>query len=460
MNIREVIEVGEITPQLFQLYTVTAIQEDSSYKKGLPEELVKITNNDVYINIKSPTEIHVAKINFRNNCDTFIHFYIFYENGSIIIDSESSYTFHVEASDDIHNKIATNLDKLLKNNIDRLLEKFAICLKLSSEISKIPSFFKPVFNPITCFNTTSNQIENIRLTPHGSIKDINKPETYNSFKEFNRRLQLFASDEHECCLSSDKDRFDNGPFYALYNNEITRKFSNGNSETWLPLYSLIADTKIKINTPLYVKPAESTNGGAWLYIATNGIIYGDTIIKAGMQYKVIETENGQVELITYKDENHEISLPLIANELILIRGNEHHKPIRLDVERVVEKDIFTSCSDTERVVEEDIFTSDSDVEQVIDEDVFASDSEELANLMANIENLNDSLIDGAYYDGTKFERLFTYDFLKLEGKEGYLEKFRNMLTDACDSPKGFYQEHKIAVWIVVVVLLLLVRTCI
>lgn len=460
MNIREVIEVGEITPQLFQLYTVTAIQEDSSYKKGLPEELVKITNNDVYINIKSPTEIHVAKINFDNRCDTFIHFYIFYENGTIIIDCESSYTFHVEASDNLHDKIATTLDKLQQKHIDRLLEKIAICLKSSSEISKIPSFFKPVFNPITCFNTTSNQIENIRLTPHGSIKDINKPETYNSFKEFNRRLLLFASDEYECCLSSDKDRFDNGPFYTLCNNEITRKFSNGNSETWLPLYSLIADTKIKINTPLYVKPAESTNGGAWLYIATNGIIYGDTIIKAGMQYKVIETENGQVEFITYKDENHEISLPLIANELILIRGNEHHKPIRLDVERVVEKDIFTSCSDTERVVEEDIFTPDSDVEQVIEEDVFASDSEDLANLMANIENLNDSLIDGVYYDGTKFERLFTYDFLKLEGKEGYLEKFRNMLTDACDSPKGFYQEHKIAVWIVVVVLLLLVRTCI
>ena len=86
MNIREVIEVGEITPQLFQLYTVTAIQEDSSYKKGLPEELVKITNNDVYINIKSPTEIHVAKINFDNRCDTYIHFYIFYENGTIVID--------------------------------------------------------------------------------------------------------------------------------------------------------------------------------------------------------------------------------------------------------------------------------------------------------------------------------------------------------------------------------------
>ena len=246
----------------------------------------------------------------------------------------------------------------------------------------------------------------------------------------------------------------------MYNNEITRKFSNGNSETWLPLYSLIADTKIKINTPLYVKPAESTNGGAWLYIATNGIIYGDTIIKAGMQYKVIETENGQVELITYKDENHEISLPLIANELILIRGNEHLEPIRLDVERVVDKDIFTSCSDTERVVEEDIFTSDSDVEQVIEEDVFASDSEDLANLMANIENLNDTLIDGTYYDGTKFERLLTYDYLEFEGKEGYLEKFKGMLTDACDNPKEFYQEHKIAVWIVAVLLLLLVRTCI
>ena len=273
---------------------------------------------------------------------------------------------------------------------------------------KIPCLFTPVFNPITCFNTTSNQIENIRLTPHGSIKNINKPKTYDSFKLCCRKLRLAASDKGEYCLSKDSDIYDNGSIYELSNNKITRLLRSSVGETWLPLCSLIADTNIKINTPLYVK-ANGAEEGTWLYIATNGIIYGDTIIKAAMEYKVVDAEKGPIELIIYKDENQEILLPLVTGELLLIRGDELNKPIVLDIERVVESDIL------------------------------ASESEEFADLRANIEKLNNSLIDRYYYDGTKFKELLTYKSLKNKREEARKkreqEEFNAMVKEKVDKFK-------------------------
>lgn len=480
MTIREELEVGKITPQIFQLYCVTAIQEAFNYQEKGKEQFENLSM-DTYIDIANQTEIHIALLGFSKNIDKFIAYRIYYEDESIIIDSESGYEItcevDTEALENIGNEIEESTNGIHKIINKMLLRGFAISLKLSNEISKIPSYYTPVFNPVTCFNTTSNQIENIRLTPHGTIKNINKPKTYDSFKLRSRKQRIFASDEGEYCISGEQDSYDNGALYELHNNKIIRRLRGTHSATWLQLCSLIADTNIRINTPLYVKAKESEEC-AWLYIATNGIIYGDTIIKAGMEYKVIEAEKGPIELISYKDENQELLLPLVANELLLIKGNELTNPIVLDIERVVE------------------------------EDIFASESEEFANLKANIDKLNNSLIERNYYDGTKFEELLTYKFLEMkleeERKRREQEEFEAMVKEKVDkfkqsaksmfkgltqkteetieqlkqqpntdspeseSPsneenaggfKEYYKKHKIGVWIGIVAIILLVSTC-
>ena len=269
-----------------------------------------------------------------------------------------------------------------------------------------------------------------------------------------------------------------GAVYSFCREKIVKIASAHSKETWLPINSLIANTHIRINTPLYVKPTDSGEEGTWLYIATNGIIYGDTVIKAAMEFKVIDAEKGPIELIIYKDENQEILLPLVTGELLLITGDELTKPIVLDIERVVESDIL------------------------------ASESEEFADLRANIEKLNNSLIDRYYYDGTKFEELLTYKFLENnreeERKKREQEEFDAMVKEKVDkfkqstknklkelkqkttetveqlkqqpntdspeaeSPsnventggfKEYYKKHKIGVWIGVAAIIFLVSTC-
>lgn len=481
INTREEIEVGKIESKIFQLYCVLALQDAFSCKnndEGRFEEL----SLDTYIDIVNPTQIRATLINLSKNVNEYYIYGISYQDDYIIIQCEADYEINVridyERLDEFEKLCDEKLNQTQKLISHMLLRCFAGVLKESSEVYKIPCLFTPVFNPITCFNTTSNQIENIRLTPHGSIKDINKPKTYDSFKLCCRKLRLAASDKGEYCLSKDSDIYDNGSIYELSNNKITRLLRSSVGETWLPLCSLIADTNIKINTPLYVK-ANGAEEGTWLYIATNGIIYGDTIIKAAMEYKVVDAEKGPIELIIYKDENQEILLPLVTGELLLIRGDELNKPIVLDIERVVESDIL------------------------------ASESEEFADLRANIEKLNNSLIDRYYYDGTKFKELLTYKSLQNkreeERKKREQEEFDAMVKEKVDkfkqsaknmfkgltqkaeetveqlkqqpntdspeaeSPsnventggfKEYYKKHKIGVWIGVVAIIFLVSTCI
>ena len=393
MNLRKEIEVGKIEPQIFQLYCIKAIQLGFGYREsngGNSTEASRNVDTHIYIDIVNPTGIRVTLTNSFPVTDIYYFYNITYKDDFIIIQCEADYETKGYISIEERNAYINDTEELINAQqrilTDILLSSFSLFLKKHSEIHKIPIYFKPVFNPITCFNTTSNQIENIRLTPHGSIKNINKPQLYDSIQLRERKMEFVASDKGEYCISADRDIYDNGSVFELGNTKIKRLIQTGHSETWLPLCSLIADTNIKINTPLYVKPKDSEEG-VWLYIAINGIIYGDTIIKAAMEYKVIEAEKGPIELIIYKDKNQEILLPLVANELLLIRGNELTKPIALDIERVVEVDILDS------------------------------DSEEFANLKANIEKLNNSLIDRNYYDGTKFEELLTYQFLQIKREE-------------------------------------------
>lgn len=484
MNIRKEIEVGKIEPQIFQLYCIKALQLAYSCPKSNGGNSIEHSRNvdiHIYIDIVNPTFIRVTLTQSFPVTDQYFIYYITYRDDFIIIQCEANYEtkcyISIEERDAFINNTEQHINEQQKILTDLLLSNLSFAIKKHSEIYKIPTLFKPVFNPITCINTTSHQIENIRLTPHGSIKNINKPQLYDSIQLMERKMEFVASDKGEYCISADRDIYDNGSVYELGNTKIKRLIQTGHSETWLPLCSLIADTNIKINTPLYVKPRDSEEG-VWLYIAINGIIYGDTIIKAAMEYKVIEAENGPIELIIYKDKNQEILLPLVANELLLIRGNELTKPIALDIERVVEVDILDS------------------------------ESEEFADLRANIEKLNNSLIDRYYYDGTKFEELLTYTFLEIkrekERKKREQEEFDAMVKEKvdkfkqstknklkelkqkttetvkqlkqqpkADSPeaespsnventggfKEYYKKYKIGVWIGVVAIIFLVSTC-
>ena len=492
MNIRKEIEVGKIEPQIFQLYCIKALQRAYSCHKsneGYSIEHSRNVDTHIYIDIVNPTGIRVTLTESFPVTDMYFVYNITYRDDFIIIQCKADYVtkcyISIEERNAYINDTEQHINEQQQNLTDILLRSFSFAIKKHSEIYKIPIHFKPVFNPITCINTTSHQIENIRLTPHGSIKNINKPSLYDGTKLFERKMEFVASDKGEYCISADRDIYDNGSVYELGNTKIKRLIQSGHSETWLPLCSLIADTNIKINTPLYVKPKDSEKG-VWLYIAINGIIYDNTIIKAGMEYHVIETENGPQELIIYKDNNQEISLPLVTNELMLtIKDSELAKPVVLDIERVVKPDIF------------------------------ASDTEEFVSLKANIEKLNNSLIDRNYYDGTKFEELLTYRSWRIKREEEWekqekerkkqekerkkqeleefkvranenIERFKQSTIDMfkgltqkkketsktdnpeAESPsnventggfKEYYKKHKIGVWIGVVAIIFLVSTC-
>lgn len=487
MNIREEIEVGKIPYQIFQLYCTNAINWAFTIKTdGEPRE----SNWDVYINLVSPTnfEVYTFHINNNNEVTATIGYKIEYINDSIIvIESASEYNTKFEflslfdeetrnANEEHNKKRETSINEIHKLTMELLLMGFANSLK-NTTAADIYKLYPPVFNPISCFNLNSNKVEHLRLTPHSSIISIQDRKKYDCYKELSRKQGITPCKEDGYCASKDVNKHDLGAVYSFCREKIVKIASAHSKKTWLPISSLIAKTPIRINTPLYVKPTESSEEGTWLYIATNGIIYGDTIIKAAMEYKVIDTEKGPIELIIYKDENQELLLPLVANELLLIRGSELTTPIVLDIERVVE------------------------------EDVFASESEEFVNLKANIDKLNDSLIDRNYYDGTKFEELLTYKFLEMkideERKRREQEEFDAMVKEKVDkfkqstknklkelkqkteetveqlkqpktdSPevenpsneeniggfRGYYKKHKVGVWIGVVIIIFLVSTC-
>ena len=397
MNIREEIEVGKIPHQIFQLYCVNALSR--TFAITFDEQSESPYNNEVYINLLSPTQFEVWSVSKHRNDEvtsTILYRIEYVNNSTIVIDSESEIETHYglalfnsearDALDENYKKQEDCINKIQKLEIDFLLSGFAKSLKSSSAVD-IYQLYPPLFNPISCFSQNSNKIEHLRLTPHCSFISIRDKKKYNSYKAYSRKQGITPCKEDGYCVSKDVNKHDLGAVYSFCREKIVKIASAHSKETWLPINSLIANTKISINTPLYVKPTESESEGEWLYIATNGIIYGDTIIKAAMEYKVIEAEKGPIELIIYKDENQELMLPLVANELVLIRGNELESPIVLDIERVVEKDIF------------------------------ASESEEFTILKANIEELNNSLIDRNYYDGTQFEELLTYEFLEMKREE-------------------------------------------
>ena len=397
MNIREEIEVGKIPHQIFQLYCANALTRAFTIKIDKQSEYTG--NTEVYINLYSPTHFSVFTfdINSKNEVKATVSYQIEYINDStIVIESDSEIKtnyglalFNAEARnalDECYDEIENGIDEIQKITMDFLLSGCSKSLKDTSAID-IYQLYPPVFNPVSCFNLNSNKVEHLRLTPHCSFISIRDKKKYNSYKVYSRKQGITPCKEDGYCASKDVNKHDLGAVYSFCREKIVKIASAHSKETWLPINSLIANTKISINTPLYVKPTESESEGEWLYIATNGIIYGDTIIKAAMEYKVIEAEKGPIELIIYKDENQELLLPLVANELVLIRGNELESPIVLDIERVVEKDIF------------------------------ASESEEFTILKANIEKLNNSLIDRNYYDGTQFEELLTYEFLEMKREE-------------------------------------------
>lgn len=179
-----------------------------------------------------------------------------------------------------------------------------------------------VFNPVSCFNLDTGEMENIRLTPYCSVLkeedcllcDVGKfPYGGHSYGDH----QLMLMPNENLCAAKDETEEDIGDSCALTERLIVKQHTskfNADEEykcSWLTLCSFIKDSPLKIETELYLTSDDGRT--AWLYLATTGIVYGKELVKAPMR---LNTELMEIE---YNDGCRIIGVQLTDEEHITVR---------------------------------------------------------------------------------------------------------------------------------------------
>lgn len=183
----------------------------------------------------------------------------------------------------------------------------------------------------------------------------------------------------------------------LTSNIIFCSNSANESVSKYPICSLIARGPMKINTPLYVKDESQPENCFWMFISTDGIIYGENTINSPMAFLL--SKKNIPEAIIYRDGNKIITLPLIPDKekfsLIEFSSGEETKTFNLHIEKIAE---------------------------------FPNDMEIIRDIhLVALKHKAQQLGDNKYFDGTVFKEQLTPSYqeevLALKKDEAFTEKY-------------------------------------
>lgn len=304
------IEVGKITPKEFQYAVVVNMHTMLSYSED--------DSTKYYVNLLSEKEIMVdvreqfvrtEEDGYKVECECRLTYSINYDDGLIKIDFLEWWVS----------------DSSFKNRIDKESEAQMHILSIGVEKTlkavkrrKLVNDYARVFNPVTCINMSTGDIESIRLTPNYTIsKEVKIRDRWRwvGYDVFTNSYTMVQDKEGARLLCSDNDSC----LYMFSNSLITRSVpgsdDDDDAEVWIPLATMLEGVPIELNKPLFVKninKPESKN--FWMYISTGGIVYDGRVLVSTMRYE--DEEDSAKRFLVFKSAENTVKLLLAPSDTI------------------------------------------------------------------------------------------------------------------------------------------------
>lgn len=415
------IEVGKITPKEFQYAVVVNMHTMLSYSKD--------DSTKYYVNLLNEKEIMVdvrdqfvrtEEDGYKEKCEYRLTYSIRYADGLITIDFLEWWVSDIS----------------FKNRIDKVSEAQMHILSIGVEKTlkavkrrKLVNDYARVFNPVTCINMSTGDIESIRLTPNYTIsKEVKIRDKWRwvGYDVFTNSYTMVQDKEGARLLCGDNDSC----LYMFSNSLITRSVpgsdDDDDAEVWIPLATMLEGVPFVLNKPLFVKIINKPDSkNFWMYITTGGIVYDGRVLVATMRFE--DDEDSAKRFLVFKSAENTVRLLLAPSDTIEMHVEDGTTAEILNL--AVEK-----TGDLNSIPENDGLLSD---------------------LNSNVDKYR--LYDG-YYDGTAFWPLATkYSEDILDSQEKHDEWVKaHPVKAALSRLWDFITSHIIASIVILIIVLSLI----
>lgn len=256
-------------------------------------------------------------------------------------------------------------------------------LKLENRelLSSIPSPLR--YNPISCFNMKTGEVENIRFTPDFRLLTESEWPLYDvvyidNVEEIINKEKVkieFRNMSDECGdIAILESRL-----YKRIRKKSLYDASRNTEIYWAPIPDM--SWNVKINTPMLVKDVNSKNE-FWIYASTAGLIYGENVVNAPMRLdqEIYLKDSSEGDLmVVFDDGNVMVYFPLASDiqqgmiRMCVLKKGADVNEMMLEVKRI------------------------GNLSNVPIDDI------ELSNMKSNVQLLGES----EYYDGNQFVELLS-----------------------------------------------------
>lgn len=223
-------------------------------------------------------------------------------NNKIVIEQEADrelYSF----SNDNYRMFFKAMDMAIEHSLE---------LENRERLSSIPSPLR--YNPISCFNLETNEVENIRFTPDFRLLTESEWPLYD----------VVYIDNIEESINEEKNEIEFRNMskgcgdIAILESHLYKRFrkislydASKNTEIyWAPIPNM--SWNVKINTPMLVKDVSSKNE-FWIYVSTTGLIYGENVVRAPMRVGHLKDSSKGGAMAVFDDGNVMVYIPLAAD---------------------------------------------------------------------------------------------------------------------------------------------------
>lgn len=256
--------------------------------------------------------------------------------------------------------------------------KHSLKLENREYLSSIPSLLR--YNPISCFNMETGEVENIRFTPDFRLLTESEWPLYDvvyidNVEEIINKEKVEIELRNMSNGCGDIAIFDS----RLYKRIRKKSLYDASKNTeiyWAPIPNM--SWSVKINTPMLVKDVSSKNE-FWIYVSTTGLIYGENVVRTPMRVDQLKDSSKGGAMAVFDDGNVMVYIPLAAD---IQQGM-----IRMYV-------LIDGADVNEMMLEVKRTGSLSDV---------PIDDIALSNMKSNVQLLGES----KYYDGNQFVELLS-----------------------------------------------------
>lgn len=269
--------------------------------------------------------------------------------GYISIQGEWGVEFYKYVSiDDRRNYEALCEEQL--NSTTHLLEmRIADEIKLLNHHYDIVKTFLYGFNKVTCINTTTGTIEDVRLSPYYNVLNKNKQATYNAIGRCQNHGIVYV-EEYGYCSAKALDRHGLGAMYRLSSTYLSMLTSTGYL-LWIPVCSLEQSTKLPFNKFVCLKSVkeQESDSAIVIYLSSKGILYNNNVIQSTPTFpNPIEFETSQNVAVKYQTNNTEYVVRMLETREISIEqtDTDNNKTTNIyNIEKIVERGEISNHSD-------------------------------------------------------------------------------------------------------------------